>query len=36
MGAKQTYEWAIRYPEMVKRAAPIADTVKCAPHINIY
>jgi homoserine O-acetyltransferase len=22
MGAQQTYEWAVRYPDMVKRAAP--------------
>src|SRR4029079_1865143 len=26
MGAQQTYEWAVRYPAMVKRAAPIAGT----------
>jgi pimeloyl-ACP methyl ester carboxylesterase len=23
MGAQQTYEWAVRYPDMVRRAAPI-------------
>ena len=23
MGAQQTYEWAVRYPDMLKRAAPI-------------
>ena len=28
MGAQQTYEWAVRYPEMVKRAAPIAGQRK--------
>ena len=28
MGAQQTYEWAVRYPEMVKRAAPIGGTAK--------
>ncbi len=28
MGAQQTYEWAVRFPEMVKRAAPIAGTAK--------
>jgi homoserine O-acetyltransferase len=28
MGAQQTYEWAVRYPDMVKRAAPIAGTAK--------
>jgi len=32
MGAQQTYEWAIRYPDMVKRAAPIAGTAKVTPH----
>ena len=32
MGAQQTYEWAARYPEMVKRIAPIAGTAKCTPH----
>ena len=32
MGAEQTYEWAVRYPEMVKRIAPIAGTAKCTPH----
>lgn len=28
MGAQQTYEWAVRYPDMVERAAPIAGTAK--------
>lgn len=32
MGAQQTYEWAVRYPDMVKRAAPIAGTAKNMPH----
>ncbi len=32
MGAQQTYEWAVRYPEMVKRAAPIAGTAKNTSH----
>ena len=36
MGAQQTYEWAIRYPDMVKRAAPIAGTAKCTPHNSLY
>jgi homoserine O-acetyltransferase/O-succinyltransferase len=31
MGAPQTYEWAVRYPEMVKRAAPIAGNPKVTP-----
>lgn len=32
MGAQQTYEWAARFPEMVKRAAPIAGTARTTPH----
>ncbi|CAN5774251.1 alpha/beta fold hydrolase [soil metagenome] len=32
MGAQQTYEWAVRYPEMVERAAPIAGTAKNTAH----
>jgi len=29
MGAQQTYEWIVRYPDAVRRAAPIAGTAKC-------
>ena len=36
MGAQQTYEWAIRYPDLVKRIAPIAGTAKCTPHNQLY
>ena len=36
MGAQQTYEWAVRYPEMVKRAAPIAGTAKVTPHDRLF
>src|SRR3954462_14362317 len=32
MGAQQTYEWAVHYPDMVKRAAPIAGTAKNTIH----
>ncbi|MFL5251351.1 MAG: alpha/beta fold hydrolase [Rhodopila sp.] len=32
MGAQLTYEWAVRYPDMVKRAAPIAGTAKNTVH----
>lgn len=32
MGAQQTYEWAVRYPDMVKRAAPIAGTARNTEH----
>lgn len=36
MGAQQTYEWAVRYPEMVKRAAAIAGTAKNTDHDFLY
>ena len=36
MGAAQTYEWAVRYPEMVKRAAPIAGNPKVTPHEFVF
>ena len=32
MGAQQTYEWAVRFPDMVERAAPIAGTAKNTEH----
>lgn len=32
MGAQQTYEWAVRFPDFVERAAPIAGTAKATPH----
>src|SRR5699024_4949841 len=32
MGAQQTYEWAVRFPDMVKRAALIAGTAKNTVH----
>lgn len=32
MGAQQTWEWAVRYPEMVKRAAPIAGRATRSSH----
>jgi homoserine O-acetyltransferase len=32
MGAQQTYEWAVRYPDMVRRAAPIAGTSRNTSH----
>jgi homoserine O-acetyltransferase len=32
MGAQQTYEWAVRYPDMVQRAAPIAGTARNTIH----
>lgn len=36
MGAQQTWEWAVRYPDMVKRAAPIAGTAKNTEHDFVY
>ncbi len=36
MGAQQTYEWAVRYPAMVRRAAPIAGTAQNTPHDFLY
>jgi homoserine O-acetyltransferase len=32
MGAQQTWEWAVRYPDAVARAAPIAGTARETPH----
>jgi homoserine O-acetyltransferase len=31
MGAQQTYEWAVRFPDKVLRAAPIAGTARNTP-----
>lgn len=36
MGAQQTYEWAVRFPDMVKRAAPFAGTAKVTPHNHLW
>jgi homoserine O-acetyltransferase len=36
MGAQQVYEWAVRYPAMVARAAPIAGYAKNTDHDFIY
>lgn len=32
MGAQQTWEWAVRFPHKVLRAAPIAGTAQNTPH----
>ncbi|MCJ2057404.1 alpha/beta fold hydrolase [Methylobacterium sp. J-048] len=32
MGAQQTWEWAVRFPDAVARAAPIAGTARTTPH----
>ena len=36
MGAQQTYEWAVRFPERVQRAAAIAGTAKTTPHDSLF
>jgi homoserine O-acetyltransferase len=36
MGAQQTYEWAVRYPDMVRRAAPFAGFAKATPHNTLF
>jgi homoserine O-acetyltransferase len=36
MGAQQTWEWAVRYPEKVLRAAPIAGTAQNTPHDHLF
>jgi homoserine O-acetyltransferase len=36
MGAQQVYEWAVRFPAKVRRAAPIAGTARTTPHDRLY
>ena len=36
MGAEQTYEWAVRYPDMVLRAAPFGGTARTTPHNELF
>lgn len=36
MGAQQTYEWAVRFPDMVARAAPLAGTACNTEHDFLY
>ena len=36
MGGQQVYEWAVRYPDMVVRAAPIACTARISPHQTVF
>lgn len=35
-GGEQTWEWAVRYPEMVKRAAPIATLAKTSSNMKAW
>lgn len=36
MGAQQTYEWAVRFPDKVQRAAPLAGTARMYDHCDIF
>jgi homoserine O-acetyltransferase len=36
MGAQQTYEWAVRYPIVVERIAPLAGTAKITDHCWLF
>ena len=36
MGAQQTYEWAVRFPDMVPRAAAFAGTARTPVHNQIF
>lgn len=36
MGGQQVYEWAVRYPQMVERAAPIAATARISLHQQVF
>ena len=36
MGAQQTWEWAVRYPDMVQRAAPISGRARNTPHNYLF
>ena len=36
MGAQQTYEWAVRYPNMVKRALPFGGFARTTPHNHLF
>jgi homoserine O-acetyltransferase/O-succinyltransferase len=36
MGAQQTYEWAVRFPDMVPRAAAFAGTAKTPVHNQVF
>lgn len=36
MGGQQVYEWAVRYPQMVERAAPIAATARISPQQQVF
>lgn len=35
MGALQAYQWAVSFPDMVERVAPICGTARCSPHNHV-
>lgn len=36
MGAIQAYQWAVCYPDLVKRLLPICGAAKCSPHNRVF
>ena len=36
MGAGQTYQWAVSYPEMVQRILPFCGSARTAPHNKVF
>jgi homoserine O-acetyltransferase/O-succinyltransferase len=36
MGGQQTYEWAVRYPQLVRRAAVFSATAKTSAHSKLF
>ncbi|MFD6531877.1 alpha/beta fold hydrolase [Streptomyces sp. NPDC060184] len=36
MGAQQTYQWAVSYPDMVARALPFCGSPKTSPHNGVF
>src|SRR5689334_21812473 len=36
MGAQQTFQWAVSYPQMVERIAPFCGTARTTPHNKVF
>ena len=36
MGAQQCFEWAVRFPDRVKRIAALAGTARCSDHSRLF
>ncbi|MBZ9772542.1 alpha/beta fold hydrolase [Mesorhizobium sp. CO1-1-8] len=36
MGGLQTFEWAVAFPQMVDRIAPVCGAARCAPHNYVF